>query len=33
MLENPRDEVQRGIILKLLADEAAKLKEHVPQAE
>jgi hypothetical protein len=30
MVENPRDEVQRRTILKLLADEAAKLKEPVP---
>ncbi len=33
MLANPRDEDQRRIILKLLAEEEAKLKEHAPQAE
>ena len=33
MLANPRDEDQRRIILKLLAGEEAKLKEHAPQAE
>jgi len=31
MLANPRDDAQRRIILKLLADEEAMLKE--PQAE
>ena len=33
MLADPRDEDQRRIILKLLAGEEAKLKEHAPQAE
>ena len=33
MLVNPRDEDQRRIILRLLAEEEAKLKEHAPQAE
>ena len=28
MLANPRDEVQRRIILKLLAEEEGKLKER-----
>jgi predicted RNA-binding Zn-ribbon protein involved in translation (DUF1610 family) len=32
MLVNPRDEAQRRIILTLLADEAAKLKEQAPRA-
>ena len=33
MLANPRDEDQRRIILKLLADEEAELKEHAPETE
>jgi len=33
MLANPRDEDQRRIILKLLAEEEATLREHAPQAE
>jgi len=33
MLANPRDEVQRRIILKLLTEEEATLKEHARQAE
>ena len=33
ILADPRDEAQRRIILKLLAEEEAKLKEHAPQAE
>jgi hypothetical protein len=33
MLSNPRDEDQRRIITKLLAEEEAALKEHAPQAE
>jgi hypothetical protein len=33
MLANPRDEVQRRIILKLLAEEEAKLKEQVLQTD
>ena len=33
MLADPRDEDQRRIILKLLAEEEGKLKEHAPQAE
>ncbi len=33
MLVDPRDEGQRRIILKLLAEEEAKLREHAPQAE
>ncbi len=32
MLANPRDEAQRRMILKLLAEEEAKLREHVAQA-
>ena len=30
MLANPRDEAQRRIILKLLAEEESELKEHAP---
>ena len=33
MLANPRDVDQRRIILTLLAEEEAELKEHAPQAE
>ncbi len=33
MLANPRDEVQRRIILKLLAEEEGKLKERVSQTD
>jgi len=33
MLANPRDRAQRRLILKLLADECAKLKKSAPQAE
>ena len=33
MLANPGDEDQRRIILKLLAEEEATLREHAPQAE
>jgi hypothetical protein len=33
MLENPRDGAQRRIILKLLAEEEAKLREGVSQAD
>jgi hypothetical protein len=33
MLANPRDEVQRRIILELLAEEEAQLKERAPQGQ
>jgi hypothetical protein len=33
MLANPRDQAQRRLILKLLAEEYAKLKEPAPQPE
>ena len=33
MLENPRDVAQRRIILKLLAEEEAKLREETPEGE
>ncbi len=33
MLSNPRDEDQRRIIVKLLAEEETALKEHASQAE
>ncbi len=33
MLANPRDEVQRRIILNLLAEEEGKLKERVSQTD
>ncbi len=33
MLADPRDEGQRRIILRLLADEGAKLKEQAPRAD
>jgi hypothetical protein len=32
MLANPRDEAQRQMILKLLAEEWAKLREEIAQA-
>jgi len=32
MLANPRDETQRQMILKLLAEERAKLREEIAQA-
>jgi hypothetical protein len=32
MLTDPRDEAQRRLILKLLAEEEAKLKDHPSQA-
>jgi hypothetical protein len=33
MLADPRDEAQRRVILKLLADEEGKLKEQTPRAD
>jgi hypothetical protein len=33
LLAGPRDEARRRIILKLLADEEAKLKEQAPRAD
>jgi hypothetical protein len=32
MVANPRDEAQRRMILKLLAEETAKLREEIAQA-
>ena len=32
MLANPRDEAQRRIILKLLAEEGVKLREEIAQS-
>jgi hypothetical protein len=33
MLANPKDEVQRRIILRLLAEEEAKLREQASQTD